>query len=372
MRLVKEPQLPAFRIRLRSLWFSVHKWIGLLLAVLIVPISLSGSALVWHDALDAALNPEREARSGSPGLPLDAYLASARRGLDPHDRIASIALPEDEGAVIVVGARAPNGGGGRPVRTTLWLDPADGRVLDKAGGNEGLVRMLHVLHGSLMVPGVGRQIVGWVGVFMLISSLTGLWLWWPTLGGLRRGLRWRRQDTANANLHHTTGFWIALPLALLSFTGVWISFPGIFGGNAPAPAAAKAPRPSGPPLPLAETRLDPTTAGAIAVARGGGRPATIAWPTSQSPQWTVTLRGADGPSEYKLDDSTAEARPQPPRPETTARKMRRWHDGDGMGIVWQILIFLGGIGPAVLAVTGIVMWLRTRRWRGDAGKRKGA
>ncbi|HEX8643198.1 MAG TPA: hypothetical protein VF702_04715 [Allosphingosinicella sp.] len=44
--------------------------------------------------------------------------------------------------------------------------------------------------------------------------------------------------------------------------------------------------------------------------------------------------------------------------------MRRWHDGDGMGALWQIVIFVGGIVPALLAATGIVMWLRTRRWRG--------
>jgi uncharacterized iron-regulated membrane protein len=36
-----------------------------------------------------------------------------------------------------------------------------------------------------------------------------------------------------------------------------------------------------------------------------------------------------------------------------------------MGPIWQIVIFLGGIAPAVLAVTGIVMWLRTRKWRGE-------
>jgi hypothetical protein len=49
--------------------------------------------------------------------------------------------------------------------------------------------------------------------------------------------------------------------------------------------------------------------------------------------------------------------------------MRRWHDGDGMGPLWQILIFLGGIAPAALAITGIVMWVRTRKWR-DKGVRR--
>jgi hypothetical protein len=43
--------------------------------------------------------------------------------------------------------------------------------------------------------------------------------------------------------------------------------------------------------------------------------------------------------------------------------MRRIHDGTGMPLVWQMIIFVGGILPAILAVTGILMWLRTRRRR---------
>ena len=43
--------------------------------------------------------------------------------------------------------------------------------------------------------------------------------------------------------------------------------------------------------------------------------------------------------------------------------MRRWHDGTGMGFVWQLIIFLGGIIPAALSVTGILMWWRARQWR---------
>jgi hypothetical protein len=53
--------------------------------------------------------------------------------------------------------------------------------------------------------------------------------------------------------------------------------------------------------------------------------------------------------------------------------MRRLHDGTGMGALWQTIIFLGGIVPAILAVTGIVMWLRSRGWRAAlARKRKAA
>jgi uncharacterized iron-regulated membrane protein len=357
------------KIRLRGVWFTIHKWIGILLAILIIPVSLSGAALVWHDWLDEAVNPERQVSSGPARLPFQQYMDSARTQLGAQDRIASITVPERQGPVHVTAVRAPEGGGTRPVRTNVWLDPASSEVLDRQSGNEGVVRFLHVLHGSLMIPGMGRQIVGWIGVFMLVSSLTGLWLWWPSVGGFRRALRWRRQDSTNANLHHTAGFWIALPLAMLSFTGVWISFPGVFGGNAP-PAAKAAAAPRGPALPLEQTRLDPEVA-AVMAARGDATLKTLTWPTTQSPQWTVAVRDArTGPAEFKVHDQTGAVERQGPRPETTARTMRRWHDGDGMGPLWQTIIFIGGILPALLAVTGILMWLRSRKWRGGAGKRR--
>jgi uncharacterized iron-regulated membrane protein len=40
-----------------------------------------------------------------------------------------------------------------------------------------------------------------------------------------------------------------------------------------------------------------------------------------------------------------------------------------MGLGWQILIFLAGLIPAALAVTGIMMWWRSRQWRRRQGSR---
>lgn len=39
------PNLP----RLRTVWRTLHRWIGLGLATLLVPIAVSGALLVWHD-----------------------------------------------------------------------------------------------------------------------------------------------------------------------------------------------------------------------------------------------------------------------------------------------------------------------------------
>jgi uncharacterized iron-regulated membrane protein len=362
-------------MRLRALWLQVHKWIGLTLAVLIIPISVTGSALVWHDTLDEAINPQRYAVSaGAPALTPAAQADAVRAALGPGERLAAIRYPEHGEGPAVASAVRP--GEGRPARTSIWLDPGSGRVLDRASADAGLVRVFHSLHGSLMVPGWGRTIVGWVGVFMFVSCLTGIWLWWPITGSLRRGWRWKRQNSTNANIHHLVGFWVLLPLAMLSFTGFWISFPALFGafeasqprGNAP-PDRARALR----ALPLEQTALTADQALAAALPLATGAPLSIAWPTDQAPAWKIAFERDGGAAEVAVDDATgAVTPPRPPRPETNARLMRRLHDGTGMGLVWQMLIFLGGIIPAVLAVTGIVMWLRSRGWRAALARKRRA
>lgn len=351
------------RSRLRRLWFQIHKWIGLALALLIVPISLTGSALVWHDWLDERLNPERAA-TGAASLQPSAYADSARRLAGPGERLSSLAFPREGGPVVATLARTSPPAGGRPVRTLLYLDPASARLLDRAASDEGAVRVLHVLHGSLMVPGVGRQIVGWIGVAMLLSSLTGLWLWWPLSGRFARGLKWRRRSTTSDNLHHQSGFWVALPLAVLSFTGAWISFPAFFAalsGDPPGPSMAERMRRNAA-LPAAETRLAPDSVLAAARPLATGALTGLAWPTGPEGKWKVSFARPGGAAEVAVDDGSARATPpKAPQPETTARLMRRIHDGTGMGAFWQTIIFLGGLIPALLAVTGILMWLQARR-----------
>jgi hypothetical protein len=96
----------------------------------------------------------------------------------------------------------------------------------------------------------------------------------------------------------------------------------------------------------------------------------IVWPTDQKAEWTVTFTANRTPAEVKVADTDATATPpEPPKPETLARKMRRWHDGAGMGPVWQVVIFLGGIIPVLLSITGIVIWWRARRARRRSAQR---
>lgn len=342
----------ASRQALRRTWFQLHKWLGLLLAALIIPISFTGAVLVWHEELEPLVYPDRYAVTGDATLAPATYLRAARAAMKPGERVASLAMPDHGGPVTVAAAsaQAPDRLG-PPARTNIYLDPPTARVLEAAPSNSGLLRVLHVLHGSLMVPGLGRQIVGWVGVAMMVSALTGLWLWWPMTGSWRRGFRWKRHANTDTNLHYQFGFWVALPLFVLSLTGAWISFPAFFG-----PLSGEAPRPRQRPAAPLETTARPVEQ---VLALAGGEVRQVAWPTEKKTEWTVRLaRG-----QMTVDDRTGAVKREPPAPEGVMRLMRRVHDGTGMGLLWRWLIFLGGMIPVLLAITGVIMWWRARGWR---------
>ena len=357
------------KVRWRRAWFQVHKWIGLVLAALIVPLSLSGAALVWREPLDRLLHPARYAVTGSAVRPPDDYVRAAAPQLQPGERVAQLSTPIEGPAVLFAAPASASARPGPPVRRMVYMDGRSARVLDVAMSDAGALRFVHVLHGSLQIPGGwGRSIVGWLGVAMMLSAFTGLWLWWPMVGSMRRALRWGRHRNLDTNIHQTFGFWIALPLFVLSLTGAWISFPAFFGalvgqGRPPGPDRAMQAR----ARPVARARLP---VGEVAVrairAAGGGAPVQFTWPTERKPDWSVRLARPTGePATVSVadDDGVAVLTPAPAGQGRVARLMRGVHDGSVGGPVWQAIVFIGGLVPAALAVTGVVMWWRARRWR---------
>ncbi|HKR87404.1 MAG TPA: PepSY-associated TM helix domain-containing protein [Phenylobacterium sp.] len=361
--------------RLRRLWLDVHLWIGVGLLVVLAPLGLSGSYLVWHDPIDHALHAERYATSGEAQLPVEAYAAAAKAAFGQRALLSQIRLPQKPGDPVVALGRiagAP-GPGGRPRTLNAWIDPPSARVLGVDEVARGFSMTMHRLHGTLLIPDVGRKVVGWLGWAMFASCATGLWLWWPRHGGFLRGLRWRRGASQLFNLHHMLGFWICLPLAVLSLTGVIISFPQtaerLVGGKPAAPAQRGAQRNA---LPLADpvTPL-PAALAAAQAARPADRVATVNWPQAgERPAWRIEFRGK-GPAapQVLVDDRSGRVRPTgagaggPPQRSPFAVWSRKIHDGTDFGLAWRTVIFLGGLAPAVLSVTGLIMWLRRRSRR---------
>lgn len=363
--------------RLRRLWLDVHLWIGVGLLVALIPLGLSGSLLVWHDALDHALHADRYEAAGPAAHPPSAYVNAARAAFGDRATVATLRMPHEPGDPVTVVGRMMNEPpvNGRPRELTAWIDPASGTVLDVADIRQSFTSVMHRLHGSLLIPGqgTGRKVVGWLGWAMTASCLTGLWLWWPRNGKVLKGMRWRRSPSFLNNLHHMFGFWIMVPLLVVSLTGVYISFPetsrALFGVAEPK-GAPRGPRPAGPP-PLAAPRLGPDEAVSAALIRKPGHQlAVLQAPTQgKAPEWRVELapQGEGKPVNLIVSDATGEVtagRSEPRRQrDPLSRLMRQIHDGADTPFIWQVFVFLTGLAPLLLGVSGTVMWLRRRKRR---------
>jgi uncharacterized iron-regulated membrane protein len=378
--------MPSFvSVAPRGIWRRVHRWIAIATMALLVPMSLSGSLLLGHDALDATIHPERYATTrGETVLPAATYLANGAAALTGDAQPIALRFPAEHGRPVTVTARV-----GAPARIfTVYLDPPNARVLDIVDFRASLIGILHRFHENLTIPEYsGRQIVGWAGVGMLVLSLTGLWLWWPRGGTLLAGLRWRRSPTTTANLHHLLGFWISLPLAVVSASGIYLSFPQTARTAMSAVTAMRPQPPRGFGAVVRETALTPDRALEIARAaapdmavaaiflptRAGGAngASDAARLPSQSPSWRIDLRqpGSGEIATVMVDDRSGSARrlPDPLAGDRAAQWIRWIHEGSHAGPVWQLVVLLCGIFPSALVVTGLVVWLR-----GWARRRAGA
>ena len=359
----------------RQVVFQLHLWVALILCIPLVLLGLTGSALMMPDTLNRLTNPvPTVAADAQATKSASAYLDAARAAVPASVKITGLKMPTASGVPVAVAATtgAPGPGGGR----TIWVDPSTAQLIKITPSTAPLFAWSHDFHGAFLVNGPGRAYVGWAGVAMTLLSFTGIWLWWPR-GAFAKGFRWRRTPDTMNNLHHLFGFWLSLPLALISLTGVFISFPSLTNAVFGAPPAAQAPgrpaeggpggRTSGPP------RQTPDQAVAVAQsAHPGAQFAGLTFPGvgGRGPQagprnaWRIELSDQGKPSTVMVDDATgavSAAAPQGPRGggQTGPRAMiRPLHEGEVGGVVWKWVVFIAGLLPLLLAVTGVYLWAR--------------
>ena len=298
-------QAPA-RSTLRRLLLNVHLCIGLGVAVLLVPISLSGAVLVWHDQIDALINPGRYAVTQGVAQPPSALLANAHSSLGAGFEPTAVRLPEDAGSPATVTAREQRRGEnrGRPRVVTVYLDPPTARVLATAEFRNSLFGFLHRFHENLTVPEwSGRAVVGWTGVAMLVMSLSGIYLWWP-----RNALRPRLALPARPRDLVQPASSVRVLDCNPARRGVgdrhlsWLSAAGSRVLSSVAPMTPSQRGGFNAPL-LASPQLDADRAMAAALAgMAGARASAIFLPSQATAAWRVQVRGADGEATVLVDD----------------------------------------------------------------------
>lgn len=362
---------------MRRLVRQIHLWTGLALCVPLVLIGLTGSLLVFEDELRAAFAPAPQARQGearTAGEIIAAARAAVPRSYAPSSYIAP-AAPGGLATVRLAPLGGP-GGGGQGVRVDV--DPVSLAVYPNP--SDDFLRQVFFLHSTLLLKNrEGRVLAGWLGVAMLVMASSGLVNWWP------RRANWRAAFVVSRNaggyrlwreLHGMAAIWGLAVLAIVSFGGVYLAFPEAVRSvvNPLLPArdlraavAAVKVRPLKDTTPLA---VDD----AIALARAevaASRVTIVFLPSRPDQPYRVALlrpgqARRETPVTVMVDPWAHRViETFDPRGfsigERVLAAQHAMHSGQGFGPVWKGLVFLCGLLPALLAATGVAMWLKRRR-----------
>jgi uncharacterized iron-regulated membrane protein len=350
-----------------------HRWLGLVAGLLLLVIGLSGSALVFRQEIDEALNSKLLRVAPAPTrVPMQQVLDAARRAF-PDEAPSRIRMPRTpEGAVEVWLGSAPS--------RYVYVDPYRGTLLGARRPTEFLTGWLFHLHTKLLSGAGGERVVGVAALVLAALSLTGLVLWRPR----RRSKREARVAIASAGrtrsayeLHRTVGFYSSALLLIAALTGASLVFSEAFEGviygltrTPPKPAIPLAVSPPDrPSLPL------DSLISIAERAQPGGTISYIYLADAPTAAFRVRKRLApeihpNGRSYVALDPRTGavlgvEDGGRAPLGAQVYNALYPLHIGIGGGTAMRVLVLVVGLAPALLGVTGTLQW-----WRRSARRRR--
>ncbi|HZY62867.1 MAG TPA: PepSY-associated TM helix domain-containing protein [Edaphobacter sp.] len=385
----------------RRVMFQFHLWCGVIVGLYVALIGLSGSALVFRPELESAMRPALYALQplSQPvqQATLDEMLHTAAKAFPEWKPMGFDQLPAGPGAVptqpVVLYMMAQPGReisaphSFTPDQLLVYLDPRTGALLGARSRYAGVLGLAENFHYYLLAGQRGYIVNGILGVAFLGLALTGWVLWWPgirrVVGGLKIHGLWRGHyhhghrnwKRLNWDLHSTGGFWSNPALIAIIVTGIFFIFPqpmlrGFAWLTHTDPSVIRQWY-SGPGNVTASAGAKPVTAQAAWTAAAAALPENahvgyfalpaepgaayegIAYydhtaPYAQPLQVYINPFTAE-PIE-RLDSRTL------PLAMRAVLYVYAVHFGNFAGLASRVLWFLLGLMPAVLLVSGLIMW----------------
>lgn len=234
------------RLFLRRVVFQIHLWVGVLLSLYLVMISLSGALLVYHDTLTRGTLPA----GLTPYDPLRTQaippVVAAVRATYPDSTISYLNTPSPRMPVFVLQMQDRE-----QTSFQLIADPQTGRLHPLP---RTWVNAVYDFHTTLLLGSAhGMQWNGVGAVGLLLVAATGILLWWRGAKTWWRGLgfsarhHWRR---LTFDLHHAIGFWTLFLVSWWALSGIYFAWSKPFTAavNAVSPlVGAQEPSPRTPP-----------------------------------------------------------------------------------------------------------------------------
>jgi uncharacterized iron-regulated membrane protein len=385
----------------RKLWLQVHLYLGLLAGGVLAVVGLTGSILVFYEELQEILNAEQIVIAAPPEgelkkQSLDEIIAAAETAKPKGSKFFAIYYPRNAEVAykLMYFVRDPqlsNNGNGYYV----FVNPYTAKVTGVqfwyfADGSRywgiPFVSFIMQLHYCLLMGDMGVLIVGILAAMSLISVLTGLILWWPLTGKFRQALTIKTKASFvrfNFDLHKTAGFYTAIVIIPVLFSGVYFNLPDRINilVNLFTPVTRNNPWSGLAATDFNSTKLPgqkPVSYAAIEAAVQSLYPTGRLWlfyaPEDDKGTYIIQKRDADdlsrfvGYRDFVLDQYSGKILAS--YQSGTGNKGDvfldwQWplHSGQAFGWTGRILVFSAGLVCPVLFITGMMRWLQKRKAR---------
>jgi uncharacterized iron-regulated membrane protein len=345
---------------------TAHRWAAFVGAVFFIVLGLTGSVLVFRGELEDALHPERRLASApAEGLRFQRVLDAARARVP--DAVAwRINPPADPSKAVQVLAEGPD-------EQLLFLHPSTGAVLSAGAVHSYPVDWLLELHIEMLAGSAGKLVVFCAGLALLFMAVSGLILWWPRK--LKAAFRYRlsaRGLLFHFELHRLAGILASVLLAALAITGLLLVYPDVSMKAVSRLSGAQASKSAPSPTTLPATLDLDRVVAAANLALPQGRVTRVVVPASGAPivvrKKTDDEKHPNGLHIVLVEPGTARVLSA-----TSAEKAPSWirmwewiypmHIGTLFGTLNKALVFVSGLAPLLLGVTGLLMWWLRRRRR---------
>jgi uncharacterized iron-regulated membrane protein len=373
----------------RKLWLKVHLYLGLFAGAIFVVIGLTGSLLAFEFPLDEWLNPKLMtvpvAKEANSYLPLDAIVASGMKALPTNAKAISLGFPRHSGLAFDLWFEQPSPYANYLERHQVFINPYNAVVT----GQRLLIDFERIwrdpfkdfilrLHYSLGLASAGMNIVGFIGIGLFFSVITGLILWWPSLGKLKKSLLIKYPSSSERltfDLHKTFGFYSSIVLLFLIASGVYLIFPeygrslvGIF-----SPTSSPWPEFQSSALVIDKKTINLEQVVAITDARfSEGDYRWIVFPDNDQGVYVVgkaEIGEVNKKFPYRrlwIDQYSGKIIHEvEQRNRSVGDLFIEWiyplHTGEAFGFTGQMIILISGLIPTALYVTGFIRWRQKRR-----------
>ena len=349
---------------IRNALIVAHRWVALIVSIVLLGTAASGSVLVFEGAIDRGLHPElwRVTPAGA-ALPIDKVVARVEAQF-PDARVGAISpssIPDRAWST----SAGPLG---------VWVNPYTGAIngtRTQAEAQSTFARRMHLFHVEVLGGKIGREIVGTTTIVALFLVITGMILWWPDkLIRVNAAASWKR---ITFDLHHALGMVASLVLIVITSSGLVIHYDALTNlvkslNQSPPPPAPTQPAgaPDAPRLSFdavaATARAALPGADIMSISLGSAKNPGVAamrFPEDHTPggrsrvfvdHFSGALLGKASTREAQLGTRIDNLK-------------RSLHTGDVMGKPTEAIWLLASLVMVSQIITGVLMWWNARRGR---------